>query len=69
MGRGRDRGGRAQERSEVDPDEIIAYCRERLGPVKTPKQVIVRELPRSPNGKVLKRKLREQFWSGRERAV
>ena len=54
---------------EVDPEEIIAYCRERLSPVKTPKQVIVRELPRSPVGKVLKRALRDEYWQDRGRSV
>jgi acyl-CoA synthetase (AMP-forming)/AMP-acid ligase II len=58
-----------EDAGEVEADGIIALCRERLGPVKTPKRVIYLELPRSPNGKVLKRELREQFWSGRERAV
>jgi len=54
---------------EIDPDEIIKYCRERLSPVKTPKTVIVRELPRSPVGKVLKKDLRQEYWAGHERAV
>ncbi|WP_205699656.1 AMP-binding protein [Conexibacter sp. SYSU D00693] len=54
---------------EVDEDEVVARCRERLGPVKAPKAVIVRELPRSPNGKVLKRALRDEYWAGQARAV
>lgn len=54
----------------VDPDEIIALCKDRLGSVKTPKSVDVwPELPRSNVGKLLKRAVRDQFWTGRERAV
>jgi len=40
--------------------EIKAYCKERLAPYKVPVQVaIVRELPKSAVGKVLRRKLHE----------
>lgn len=54
----------------VDPDEIIALCKEKLGGVKAPKTVDVwPELPRSNVGKLLKRQVRDQFWAGRERAV
>jgi acyl-CoA synthetase (AMP-forming)/AMP-acid ligase II len=39
--------------------EIIAHCRELLGPVKTPKRIhIVTTLPRSPVGKVQRREAR-----------
>ena len=45
--------------AEVTEETLIAYCRERLGGVRTPKQVVfIDELPRSPFGKVLKRDLR-----------
>ena len=51
-------------------DELIAFCRTRLSGVKTPKAVqFVAELPRSPVGKVLRRKVREPFWAGRERSI
>jgi fatty-acyl-CoA synthase len=40
---------------EVDPADLIAFVRERIGPVKTPKAVHVwSELPRSRVGKVVK---------------
>jgi acyl-CoA synthetase (AMP-forming)/AMP-acid ligase II len=55
--------------AEIDPDEIVALCRDRLGPVKTPKSVIFRELPRSAVGKVLKRRLRDEYWTAQARAV
>jgi len=54
----------------VDVDELKAFCRERLGGVKTPKQFDVwQELPRSPVGKLLRRKVRETYWSDRDRNV
>jgi acyl-CoA synthetase (AMP-forming)/AMP-acid ligase II len=56
--------------SSATADEIMAFCRERLSGVKTPKAVqFVAELPRSPVGKVLRRKVREPFWAGRERKI
>jgi long-chain acyl-CoA synthetase len=56
--------------SEPDPDEIIAYARERLAGFKTPKSVdFATELPRNPTGKILKKDLRAPFWEGRERSV
>ena len=51
-------------------EELIALCKEKLGSVKAPKSVdFVAKLPRSPVGKVLKRSVREPFWSGKERNV
>lgn len=42
-------------------EELVAWCKERLGSVKTPKAVrIVATLPRSPVGKVLRRESRAQ---------
>ena len=55
--------------AEVSAGELIALCKERLGSVKAPKSVEFRALPRSTQGKVLKRKLRDEFWAGRERRV
>jgi acyl-CoA synthetase (AMP-forming)/AMP-acid ligase II len=54
----------------VTPAELSAYCRERLGGMKTPKRIEIWDrLPRSPVGKVLKRDIREKYWAGRERRV
>jgi long-chain acyl-CoA synthetase len=42
-------------------DELIAHCRSRLAAFKCPRAVeFVRELPRTPTGKLLRRKLREE---------
>lgn len=53
----------------IDPDLVIAACKEKLGSVKAPKRVFVQELPRSANGKVLKRELRDAFWASAGRAI
>jgi acyl-CoA synthetase (AMP-forming)/AMP-acid ligase II len=50
-------------------EELIALCKQRLGSVQAPKAVLFRPLPRSSNGKVLKRVLRDEYWIGRERLV
>ncbi|MCF7552272.1 AMP-binding protein [Pseudonocardia sp. WMMC193] len=56
--------------AEVDEAELVALCRTRLGPVRTPKQVFfVDRLPRSANGKVLKKDVRAGFWAGRESRI
>lgn len=55
---------------ELDPQELIASCKQALGSVKAPKRVeIWDELPRSAAGKILKREIRATFWEGRERAI
>jgi acyl-CoA synthetase (AMP-forming)/AMP-acid ligase II len=55
---------------EASPEALMAFCRERLGGMKTPKSVEVwAQLPRSPVGKVLKRDIREKFWVGIARRV
>ncbi|MCA8900564.1 MAG: acyl--CoA ligase [Hyphomonas sp.] len=49
-------------REKVDPDEITAWCNARLGKQQRLADVkFVDELPRNPNGKLLKRELREIF--------
>jgi len=43
----------------VSPDEIVKFCRDRLASYKCPREVkILSELPKTPTGKILKRKLR-----------
>jgi long-chain acyl-CoA synthetase len=50
--------------------EILDWCGGRLAKYKTPKTIdFVAELPRDPNGKLYKRKLRDPYWEGRERAI
>jgi long-chain acyl-CoA synthetase len=56
-----------QLREGVTPDaalvqELIAYCRQQLSPIKCPRVIDFRDtLPREPNGKLLKRLLRDEY--------
>ena len=53
-----------------DPQAILAFARERLGAVKTPKTLsFIEALPRSNAGKVLRVELRRPYWADRERAI
>ncbi len=48
----------------IDPEELSAFCRERLAKYKAPKLFeIVDQLPKNASGKVLKRELRDRFAS------
>jgi len=45
--------------ASAEPDEVVAFCKERLAAYKYPRQVVViEELPKGPSGKVLKTELR-----------
>jgi acyl-CoA synthetase (AMP-forming)/AMP-acid ligase II len=51
-------------------EEIVEHCRVTIAPYKRPRDVrFVDALPKLPNGKVEKFKLRAPLWAGRERAV
>ncbi len=55
---------------ELDPEEIIAFARERIAGYKLPKSVdFVAALPRNPSGKILRRELRDPYWEGHDRRV
>jgi long-chain acyl-CoA synthetase len=46
------------------------YAAARLAKYKLPKTIdFVVEMPRDPNGKLYKRKLRDPYWAGRDRAI
>ena len=54
----------------VDADDVLRFCRERLGGFKCPRSVDFAEaLPRNPSGKVMKKDLREPYWAGHTRRV
>ena len=56
--------------TQVTEAELIAHCKETLGGVKTPKSIaFIEALPRSANGKVLRREIRQPYWAGRNRSV
>ena len=51
-----------QAGTEIDPDELIAFVKARIGSVKAPKEVLVwPDLPRSKVGKVLKSDIKAQL--------
>jgi len=60
-----------QEHSNVSPEDLLSYCRERIAGYKVPKGIDIRQepLPKSGPGKILKRELRAPFWEGAERSV
>ena len=50
--------------------ELIGFARSRLAHYKCPTSVdFLESLPRNPSGKILKRVLREPYWSGRTRNI
>jgi long-chain acyl-CoA synthetase len=54
----------------VTPEQLVAFCRSRLGGFKLPRSVdFVQALPRNAVGKVLKWELRERYWAGHARDV
>jgi acyl-CoA synthetase (AMP-forming)/AMP-acid ligase II len=59
-----------REGASATADEIIEFCKRDLGGFKRPRSVdFVDALPRNPTGKILKRKLREPYWKGKQRRV
>jgi long-chain acyl-CoA synthetase len=49
---------------------ILSFLRRRLSAAKIPRKIEYRtELPRDPNGKLLKRLLRESYWAGVNRKI
>ncbi|CAM5556942.1 Acyl-CoA synthetase OS=Streptomyces rimosus subsp. rimosus (strain ATCC / DSM 40260/ JCM 4667 / NRRL 2234) OX=1265868 GN=SRIM_005690 PE=4 SV=1 [Streptomyces rimosus subsp. rimosus] len=51
-------------------DELLEHCARRLAGYKRPRSVdFTAAMPRDPNGKLYKRRLRDPYWAGRERAV
>jgi acyl-CoA synthetase (AMP-forming)/AMP-acid ligase II len=61
-----------QPRADADLDlaELRAFVEARVGGYKRPRDYEVRaELPRTESGKLLKRVLRDEYWSDRETAV
>jgi long-chain acyl-CoA synthetase len=51
-------------------EELLAHAADRLAKFKLPKSIdYAEELPRDPNGKLYKRKLRDPYWADREKAI
>lgn len=57
-------------RNPVPTDELIRFTHDNLDPWSCPSTIeVVPELPRDPNGKVLKRHLRAAAWAGAGRSI
>jgi fatty-acyl-CoA synthase len=50
--------------ADLDGDDVIAFCRERMAHFKCPVAIRVGELPKTSTGKVQKYLLRESEWAG-----
>lgn len=63
----------AAEGHEPGPElaaAILAHCESRLAGYKRPKSVdFITVMPRDPNGKLYKRRLRDPYWEGHDRAL
>jgi long-chain acyl-CoA synthetase len=56
--------------ARLSPDAVKDHVRARLAAYKTPRVVeLTDSLPREDSGKIFKRRLREPYWRGRERAI
>ncbi|RKT87435.1 long-chain acyl-CoA synthetase [Saccharopolyspora antimicrobica] len=56
--------------SSAKPRELMLFVRELIAEFKVPTRYeIVDVIPRNPSGKILRRKLREQFWADQDRKV
>ena len=52
------------EASDALREEIFEFCKEELARYKQPRQLeFIEEMPRDPNGKLYKRKLRDPYWA------
>jgi acyl-CoA synthetase (AMP-forming)/AMP-acid ligase II len=59
-----------KEGTSVTSEELIDFCKKRMARYKAPKSIdFVESLPKTPSGKILKRELRERYWTGMERRV
>jgi len=55
---------------ELDPEEILEYCRDKMAKYMCPKKVFIQNyLPLTLLGKVNKAELRAPFWEGRDRKI
>ena len=59
-----------KRRMTATPEELIDFCKQNMAGYKTPKSLeILEELPKSGAGKILKRVLREKYWTKPKRKV
>ena len=59
-----------QMASDELADELLAHCRDILARYKCPRSIdFTTAMPRDPNGKLYKRRLRDPYWDGRDRGI
>jgi acyl-CoA synthetase (AMP-forming)/AMP-acid ligase II len=59
-----------KEGEKVSGEDITAFCKKHLAGYKAPRSVeFVEALPKNPQGKILKREIREKYWQGKTRRV
>jgi long-chain acyl-CoA synthetase len=59
-----------QQGQTITDDELIGFLRMRLANFKVPRIFnFVSELPRDDSGKLMKRKLRDPYWTGQQRQI
>ena len=57
------------EGASATPEEIIAFCRERLAHYKCPDAIVFGPLPKTSTGKIQKFVLREHEWAGQDKRI
>lgn len=59
-----------KEGAQASEEDLISHCAEYLAGFKKPQTIeFVDNLPKNPNGKIVRRVIRDQFWKGSERKV
>lgn len=59
-----------KEGQQATIEEIVTFCKENLARFKAPRSVVfVPALPKNPQGKILKREIRDKYWEGHTRKV
>ena len=50
--------------------EIIDFLKDKIGKMKQPRSIdFTNDMPRDASGKLYKRKLRDPYWEGHDRAI
>ncbi|MBN1106324.1 MAG: long-chain-fatty-acid--CoA ligase [Deltaproteobacteria bacterium] len=59
-----------KEGQSLSAEDVISFCKSNLARYKSPRSVeFVDALPKNPQGKILKRELRDGYWQGKERKI
>jgi long-chain acyl-CoA synthetase len=51
-------------------EELVRYCNDKLAKFKVPRTIdFIEQMPRDPNGKLYKRKLRDPYWKDTKKNI